>query len=228
MAILTLAQIVTILNGESVDNWPLLLSVVAAYIVVSLGIGFVSEQLHRQRSVAEHMAYSDELTGIPNRRFAGIFLEKEFSAALRGRELAVVLFDLDHFKDYNDRHGHPAADEALRVFAGILHDRTRRSNLSARYGGEEFLSILSDCTAEGAVHFVNQVRQRLWTESAKNPITVSAGIAAWEAGMKSPDDLLRAADRALYAAKAAGRNTVHMAGVQPTPPQEQQEVPAAV
>lgn len=161
MALLTLAQIVTIMGGNRVENWPMLLSIVTAYITISLGIGFLSEQLHQQRTIAERLAHTDELTGAPNRRFADIFIEKEFAAAQRGRSLTIVLFDLDHFKAHNDRYGHPAADETLRAFAEILLARTRLSNLSARYGGEEFLSVLSDCTAAGALHFVSQVRERL-------------------------------------------------------------------
>jgi len=136
MALLTLAQIVTIMGGNRVENWPMLLSIVTAYITISLGIGFLSEQLHQQRTIAERLAHTDELTGAPNRRFADIFIEKEFAAAQRGRSLTIVLFDLDHFKAHNDRYGHPAADETLRAFAEILLARTRLSNLSGPLRGQ--------------------------------------------------------------------------------------------
>ena len=212
MVVLTLAQVLTIMNGHRVENWPLLLSVVAVYITISLGIGFLSEQLHQQRTLAERLAYSDELTGAPNRRFADVFLDMEFAAAERGRPLVVVLSDLDHFKAYNDRHGHQAGDEALRAFAEILLARTRRSNLSARYGGEEFLTILSSSTVEGALHFVNGLRERLRNAPTLAPITVSAGIAAYQSDMSSPEELLRAADSALYEAKGGGRDRVRVHG----------------
>lgn len=78
-----------------------------------------------------------------NRRHALVALAQEFAAAQRGRPLAVVMFDLDDFKRYNDLHGHAAGDEALRAFASVLHQTTRQMNLSARLGGEEFVSILS-------------------------------------------------------------------------------------
>ncbi|HUP00866.1 MAG TPA: diguanylate cyclase [Gemmatimonadota bacterium] len=213
MAILTITHLTTIFGEIRFADGPLLLALVTAYIGVSLGIGFLSEQLHRERARAELLAHSDELTGAPNRRAAQIFLEKEFAAAERGRPLTVVMWDLDGFKAYNDRFGHAAGDAALRVFCEVLIGKTRRQNLSSRYGGEEFLSILSSCTAEGATHFVRRVQERLRDAPlAAGPITVSAGIASYGPGMPSPEDLLRAADQALYDAKAGGRDTFRVFG----------------
>jgi diguanylate cyclase (GGDEF)-like protein len=125
----------------------------------------------------------------------------------------VVLFDLDNFKIYNDRYGHQAGDEALTIFAGILSDTTRKMNLSARFGGEEFLSVLAGSDPEGAVVFAERVRAAL--KEARLPrgaVTVSAGVAAFHQSMASPDDLLAAADHALYEAKREGRNRVRLFG----------------
>ena len=212
MAALSAAQVAALALGKRVEAWPLLLALVAVYVALTLGIGFVSEMLHRAREEAERLALTDELTGLPNRRYARLFLEKEFAAAQRGRPLAVIIFDMDHFKAYNDSHGHAAGDAALRAFGHALEVVTRKMNLSARYGGEEFLSVVSSTDVSGAMVFVERVRQQLATEKLPaRPLTVSAGVAAYERAMHSADDLLAAADGALYQAKKEGRDCVRVA-----------------
>jgi diguanylate cyclase (GGDEF)-like protein len=209
MAVLAIAQ-VAVLVLEIPTNWILLLCVVAAYISIALCIGLVSELLHQERARAERLALLDDLTGIPNRRLADLFLEKEFAAAQRGRALAVALFDLDGFKEYNDRYGHAAGDAALCMFVRVLRSRTRRMDLSARYGGEEFIAILSGGDLTGAVRFAEGVRETLDAEPHQSEsFTVSAGIAEYDRSMEGPADLIAAADRALYQAKADGRDRVH-------------------
>jgi diguanylate cyclase (GGDEF)-like protein len=135
------------------------------------------------------------------------FLDKEFAAAERGRALAVVLFDLDEFKAYNDSAGHQAGDEALCRFAAILAGQTRAMNLAARYGGDEFIAILSDTDADGARGLVGRVMDEVRSDSILGDIGASFGLAAYASGMLGPDDLVRSADAALYDAKArrAGR-----------------------
>lgn len=192
--------------GGSFAHWPLLLAIMAALIAIAVGIGWVTEQLHRDRDRAERLALTDSLTGIPNRRHALTVLEQEFAAARRGRPLALVMLDLDQFKSYNDLHGHAAGDEALRAFAGALAHTTRQMNISARYGGEEFVSILSDTNTDGALIFVERVRRCLAARAGHLEITFSAGVAAYVPEMKGPDELIAAADAALYQAKAGGRN----------------------
>lgn len=216
MGILAVSQVALELTGRGVDDWQLLLAVVVAFIAISLGVGWSSELLHRARVRAEHLALTDELTGLANRRHAQVVLEQEFAAARRGRALAVVMFDLDRFKRYNDRHGHAAGDEALRGFGQILERTTRQMNLSARYGGEEFVSILSDTRLDGALAFVERVRKGL-AEAAlpHGGLTVSAGVAAFDPEMEAPGDLLAAADAALYRAKAAGRDRAETSGRSP-------------
>lgn len=186
---------------------------VAAYLAIALGIGWVVEILHRHRDKVEDLAFTDLLTGLPNRRHARFVLENEFAAAERGRVLSVILFDLDHFKEYNDTYGHQAGDEALELFAEVLLRTTRRMNLSARFGGEEFLTVLAGSDVEGAFSFAERVRTALRARSLGSPpLTVSAGVAEYQSVMGSPSELLAAADRALYEAKGAGRNCVRVSG----------------
>lgn len=190
----------------SFARWPLLLAIMTALISIAVGIGWITEQLHRDRDRAERLALTDALTGIPNRRHALTVLEQEFAAARRGRPLALVMLDLDQFKSYNDLHGHAAGDEALRAFAAALAHTTRQMNISARYGGEEFVSILSDTNTDGALIFVERVRRCLAASVAHADITFSAGVAAYLPEMQGPEELIAAADAALYKAKAGGRN----------------------
>jgi diguanylate cyclase (GGDEF)-like protein len=188
------------------------LAAVSMLLLVGLGLGRRAELL-RSLARAEEMALTDDLTGIPNRRAGRLCLEAEFAAAERGRQLAIVLFDLDQFKRYNDLHGHSVGDRALREFAGLLRAETRRMDRCARYGGEEFLSVLSDSGVQGVRRFVDRVRERLAEVGAVPPFTVSAGVALYRDGIGSPDELLEAADTALYQAKHLGRDMVRIAGV---------------
>lgn len=212
MATLSLTQVGVLLVGGSLPD--LLLAVVVGYVAISLGIGWLADTLHRDKAVVADMAFTDILTHLPNRRHARVFLENEFAAAERGRLLSVVLFDLDHFKDYNDRFGHPAGDEALRTFADLLGRSTRRMDLSARFGGEEFVSILAGTDTEGALVFSDRIRAELARMRLPTGarLTVSAGVATYHPSMRSPDELLAAADSALYEAKEQGRNRVRLFG----------------
>lgn len=200
----------------------LLLGIVVAYLAISMGIGILAEFLHRDRDVVEDMAFTDILTRLPNRRHARVFIENEFAAAQRGRMLSVVLFDLDHFKRYNDTYGHQAGDEAIRAFADVLARTTRRMNLSGRFGGEEYISVLAGSDAEGSQVFAERVRMALRAQHLGDPpLTVSAGVATYDPGMTSVDDLLAAADQVLYQAKRDGRNCVRVyggTGVEPLEP----------
>ncbi|MDP2956246.1 MAG: diguanylate cyclase [Longimicrobiales bacterium] len=209
MLILTATQIVLLLQGTEEFNWRLLLGVLVVFVAVSLGLGYFAELLDRERARAESRALTDSLTSLPNRRHAAVFLEAAFSACVRGQSLSVVLFDLDHFKLFNDTQGHRTGDEVLSVFGSVLRTSTRRMDLSARYGGEEFISILVACGSEEAQGFAERVLQGI--RSAEAPwgrVTASAGVASYEAGMGTPDLLVAAADRALYRAKESGRDRV--------------------
>lgn len=210
MAALSTTQVVVLLAGRTVRDWPLLAEVVAGYVVLSLAIGWLSDALHRSRAQAEVLALTDDLTALPNRRHARMFLEENFEEAQSGDPLTIVLFDIDSFKEFNDEHGHLAGDEALKLFARVLGRSTRPLDLSARYGGEEFLSVLPACGTETALGFVEEVRAGLeHSQPAEARFTVSAGVATYNGGM-SYGQFLRAADHALYDAKREGRDLVRV------------------
>lgn len=209
MATLILVQLVASSAQRSPERGPLFIGVVLAFLGTGAGIAILAELIHRERSRAESAALTDALTGIPNRRLAELVLPREFAGAQRGRDMTVVLFDLDHFKGFNDQYGHAAGDEALRRFAEVLMANTRTMNLSARWGGEEFIGILSSTPETGAMVFAERVRDSLAeNQPAVGTVTVTAGVAGFRAGMKAPHELLEAADHALYQAKAAGRDRV--------------------
>ncbi len=217
MAVLSSTQVFLLVAGLSTPDWSLVLVVVLIYMAVSFGIGALAEILHRERRAAEEMALSDPLTGLPNRRHAGIFLEAAFASAERGSALSAVLFDVDHFKEFNDQHGHAAGDQVLKTLGEVLTEQTRDMDLTARWGGEEFLSVLQSAGEEGAVIFAERVRKALAEAPNRwGPVTVSAGIAAHADGMESPELLVAAADRALYRAKEEGRDRICRARPEPT------------
>jgi len=200
-----------VVRGHPID-WYITGAITVTLISVSLGAGAISESLRRERRSALEMAYADPLTLLPNRRVMDLFLARHFAGAERGLPLAVAMFDLDGFKSYNDRFGHRAGDEALRVVGSVLNANTRQSDMTARYGGEEFCAVLPGENTDGARVFAERVRANLGARELLTGarLTFSAGIAAYRSGMKTPSDLVEAADRALYQAKAAGRDRVEV------------------
>ncbi len=223
MAVLTFAHLLVEGAGVATPNWALLMVTVVLYAGVCVGAGVLGEVLRRERRRAEEQALTDSLTGLPNRRHAGIVLGAAFAAATRGRPLAAIFFDVDHFKAYNDTHGHAEGDRVLETLGQVFTRSTRQMDISARYGGEEFVSILSHCPLEGAIAFTERVRQELArTEWPLGPVTLSAGIALYDESMGSPEILIAAADQALYGAKEAGRDCVRVMGPDgtPVPPEE--------
>ncbi|HEU4656187.1 MAG TPA: diguanylate cyclase [Capillimicrobium sp.] len=170
-------------------------------------------QLLAREATLEQLAYNDELTGLWNRRFMQRRLSAELRAADRhDRTLSVALVDIDHFKDVNDRHGHAAGDAVLVAVAQRLRDATREEDVVGRWGGEEFLVLLPDESAEGAVTAADRIRESVGALPIETPeatvsVTVSVGCATFRPGDDS-DLILRRADRALYAAKRAGRDAV--------------------
>ncbi|HEX6938635.1 MAG TPA: sensor domain-containing diguanylate cyclase [Longimicrobiales bacterium] len=164
----------------------------------------------RLHAELRELSLTDPLLQLPNRRQLDLFLEREFAAATRGRALCFVLFDLDHFKAYNDTYGHREGDDALILFARVLREETRSMNLAARYGGEEFAAVLSGTGKAGGHMHAERVRRRVLQET-NGRLTVSAGVAEYRPGMRSPIDLVVAADQALYRAKTGGRNRVCVA-----------------
>ena len=148
------------------------------------------------------LARTDSLTGVPNRRAWDEELPRELARAARsGQPVCVALLDLDHFKAYNDRHGHQAGDRFLKEAAAAWQAVVRKTDMVTRYGGEEFAILLPDCDLEDAMEIADRLR------TAQPEGTCSLGIAQWD-GREDVTALVARADRALYAAKEAGRNRV--------------------
>jgi two-component system, cell cycle response regulator len=156
----------------------------------------------------------DGLTQIYNRRYFEEALEREVSRSRRyERNLTLVMFDVDHFKQVNDRYGHLAGDYVLKQLASTLRTRIRREDVFARYGGEEFGLLLPEIDLPGAVKLADKARrlvdkQRFEFDKNVIPISISLGVAALTGEHRGAEDLKRAADSKLYEAKATGRNRV--------------------
>jgi two-component system, cell cycle response regulator len=159
------------------------------------------------------MTIIDGLTQIHNKRYLIEALDRDVLRARRhGRELSILMFDIDHFKNVNDRYGHLAGDYVLRELARVVSERIRREEVFARYGGEEFALILPETSLEGARQLAESLRQRVEShdfvfQGEKIPVTMSMGAAALLADM-SGHDVITAADAKLYQAKRSGRNRV--------------------
>jgi diguanylate cyclase (GGDEF)-like protein len=169
----------------------------------------------RNLAVAELRASTDALTGLANRRAAGETAHR--MAAQAGRTaapLAAILFDLDHFKQINDTHGHPKGDEVLAAVGDVAGSVVRASDFAGRYGGEEFLVLLPGTQSEGARLVAEKLREaisELQVAGVERRITASFGVAAVPEHAGDANELLRQADRALYVAKRDGRDRVHVA-----------------
>lgn len=154
----------------------------------------------------QHLARRDSLTGLPNRRALKEQLPQAMARARRaGEPLSVAIIDIDHFKNYNDTHGHLAGDEVLRACAREWDGVLRGEDTLVRFGGEEFLVLLPDTEPEQAAEIVDRLRRQTPMDQ-----TCSAGLALWDF-TESIDDLLRRADEALYLAKAGGRDQLAQA-----------------
>jgi diguanylate cyclase (GGDEF)-like protein len=165
----------------------------------------------------QHMAQYDELTALPNRRYFDRRLERSFKHAAReNAPIALVMVDVDRFKTFNDRYGHPEGDRCLALVAAALRSAASRPNdFVARYGGEEMAMILPDTDTEGARHVAERARQAVLSAAIRhedNPlgrVTISLGVSSWRPdGTRRVAELLSEADQALYAAKDGGRNRI--------------------
>jgi len=172
---------------------------------------------YRAEKVLSELAATDALTGLANRRTLDQRLRLEWERAQRsGEPLALLMIDVDHFKAFNDRHGHQGGDEALRNVARVIGSNIRRpADLAARYGGEEFAVILPDTDSDGASIIAEHIRSAVEhlppADGDALSVTVSIGLSTWDKRRRgSLEELLLSADRALYDAKHSGRNrTVH-------------------
>lgn len=172
------------------------------------------EEIGRLQSALQEQAMRDGLTGLFNRRYLDEMLEREVSRARReGIPLSLVMLDIDHFKQVNDTYGHQAGDEVLRILAATLMADIRTEDMACRYGGEEFLILLPNMPLAAAMARAEAWRvavEALSIAHGNFPIrfTISLGVAAYPEHGKTPDDLTRCADQALYRAKHEGRNRV--------------------
>jgi len=181
---------------------------------------FYQDRLRSDLGAALEMALTDPLTGLYNQRY----LRRHLSGLVeggQGKQLSVLMIDVDHFKSVNDRFGHPSGDRALRLIADALRINTRVFDSLARYGGEEFVVVMPGTGPDEALAAAERLRSAVEAiefvplESGRVPLSVSIGVACALNAIGSPELLLQAADAALYDAKRNGRNRVEMARTAP-------------
>lgn len=185
-------------------------SALLSHLVAQAQIAIENAELHEQLRL---QATTDELTGLANhRRFQEMLKEESVRARRVGGPVALVMFDVDNFKSVNDCHGHQQGDAVLRAVAGAIAGSARSSDRPARYGGEELAVVLPDTDLDGAVVAAEAMRRAVESLSIPLPdgaslkVTVSAGVSAMRPQFSDPDQLVAAADEALYEAKHRGKN----------------------
>jgi len=165
----------------------------------------------------KEQARTDALTGLYNRREFELRLAEEHRRAARyAKPYALMMLDIDHFKQVNDTHGHPAGDVVLKTLANILRKQLRDVDLAARYGGEEFVVVFPEISGEAAKKVAERARRAIAATPFRLPdgreigVMVSIGVSSYPKDADTPQGVVERADRALYAAKEAGRNRVVM------------------
>jgi diguanylate cyclase (GGDEF)-like protein len=194
-----------------------------ALVALSLQNQKRMESIQQEVATLQVKALTDPLTRLANRARFDEFFDEQFQRAYSlQRPLALVFIDLDHFKNVNDTYGHPAGDEVLRRVGRVLRASVRNIDLVARYGGEEFAVVLTETDTDAAALRAEAIRKRLADEAIvfdgqAIQVTLSAGVAGTDRGriFSASAQLTNAADRAVYAAKAAGRNCVRVFRPQP-------------
>ena len=192
--------------GEAAPRWSF---TVGTLVVAVAFVSLLKERLDRLVERFADAAREDPLTGMRNRRGFDETFDLEVERARRtGHSVSLVLGDLDHFKQVNDRLGHPRGDEVLRRAGEILRSTNRRIDLAARVGGEEFAVLLPDSDERGAHVAAERMRRAIREGFADDslPLTISFGIASFPAHGDNTDDLMESADQALYTAKEIGRD----------------------
>lgn len=208
--------------SERLLGWAVISIAIARFVVIQMEIAKLGNKLRRRNEELRQatarlieQASHDELTGLCNRREFMRLLHLEIDRSTRAHtSFCVVLVDIDHFKQVNDYFGHPVGDRVLRAVAQIYKQSVRASDTCARFGGEEFTVLALSEDLDGVVTMIERLRTNVegydWTSIKPGlRVTVSAGIAKWRAS-ESEADLLKRADDAMYEAKEAGRNRVHL------------------
>jgi diguanylate cyclase (GGDEF)-like protein len=177
----------------------------------------INQELRERNEELRALSITDSLTGLSNRAQLPELLAKELARSRRHQHpFSILMIDIDHFKEFNDTHGHQAGDEILMCVADILRAFVRASDLSVRYGGEEFLILLTETGPEGALHFAENLRGRIeeirW--QGEESVTVSVGVASFPDHGDDVESIIRQADAALYCCKRAGRNRVSVATIE--------------
>jgi diguanylate cyclase (GGDEF)-like protein/PAS domain S-box-containing protein len=180
------------------------------------------EKIEALQAKLREQAISDALTGLFNRRHLDEVLPRELKRAQHdGGVVSVILFDIDHFKQVNDRYGHETGDRLLQSLAHLLRERTRPGDIACRYGGDEFLLMLPETPLDAAAARADEIRGAFSCLSPRvvpgggsgETVSLSAGVAACPNHALTEDAVIRSIDEAMYVAKEAGRNRVHVADV---------------
>ncbi len=202
-------------HGSRLSNVSWLISSVTPLLVaptVSFFFVYLLQELDKARQAAHTLAVQDYLTGLYNRRYFMAHADIEFAKAQRYRTpLSVLALDADHFKAINDTYGHPAGDQVLVAIGQVMQSCVRALDLPARSGGEEFMVLLPMTDAASAMAMAERIREEMASkvithEQQTVRVTLSVGVASLTPSTTSMDELLTQCDKALYSAKAAGRN----------------------
>lgn len=179
-------------------------------IAPQLAVAVDRARLKEKAGEFEQLSVTDALTGLLNRRYMEQRLTEEVKRSNRhGFPMSFLMLDVDHFKSYNDVFGHPAGDEALKLVGSVIKDTLRAADVAARFGGEEFSILLPQTMADEAAVIAERIRGNIeHTEFPHRRVTLSIGIASCSADLCSSENIVAAADKALYDAKRLGRNRV--------------------
>lgn len=181
-------------------------------LIPQIAVAIDRTSLIQKAGEFEQLSITDPLTGLVNRRYLEERLAEEIKRSQRhGYPLSFMMIDADEFKSYNDTFGHPEGDIALQIIGQCLKAALRGADIPVRYGGEEFSILLPQTTSSEALTIAERVRQKVeTTRFPSRQVTVSIGVATCSTELKTPEDLIKAADSALYDAKRKGRNNVQV------------------
>ena len=192
----------------------------------------ITEELRTANLRLREMSHTDELTEVGNRRNFDMRIREEISRSSRfGHAFSLLMIDIDAFKRFNDEFGHPRGDGALRALGALMRSVSREGDVPCRVGGEEFAFILPETAKVDAVSFAERFRQAVegsvMAPEGQSPLTVSVGLAAFPDDGKTPEEIVWAADEALYESKRGGRNRVTAFVPRSTGPENEAPGPGA-